>query len=503
MSSHGEPGWLDRHAVAAWAEGAAAAVGGTVRLLALDSSELLAAGTGGGEPHRSPLMVNRETAAWVEVRPADPQGLVALQPALILLQSLAEARNSVADLVRTTADRWRELTVLYRSAELLHGGLRRQEIVAALLDHAMRALRVGRAAARCVEAGQAVFTTRGEGAADLERVVEWGTDLTAGILVCEVGELERQGLRGQAPEVPFLVVPLRCRERSYGAMAVAPLHGRGLSAADLKLAALLAGQAGQALANSELVDQMRASERFQRELEVAADIQRSSLPPADVDLGWLEVAAACSTAEVVGGDSYLFSCHGDSVVAGVVDVCGHGLSSAVLTNVVTSQLQALSLTRSSPSELLALANDLLVERLGTTGLFVTAALTRLEPTGKLEVVSAGHPPPVVVLCNGETREIDYGSIPLGIVAGTGFPAGETTLPPGGTVVLYSDGLTEAASPDGERYGVARFLELMHREVPRHSSCRGIVDVALLDLDTFQGGPARQDDLTIVVMRRRE
>ena len=395
MSPQRPPDWYDRAGMQAWAEGMAAATRRRVSLLSLDETELLSVGIGEGDPARFPLEVNGQPVGWLELRPDLGSDVLTAQvmKAISTFRSLAEVRNSMADLVRTTARQWRELSLLYRSSDLLRVDQGRPALANNLLEQATGALRSELGLVRQGVGNEAqIHVSSGDDADSLIDVADWGIGLSEGVMVTEPAELGRLGFEGRAPDKPLLVVPLRCRDHCFGSLVLAASPKRPLSSEDLKLASLLADQAGKAFDNLQLVDQVRDSERLKRELEVASEIQSSILPPADITLEWLDFAGVCKPAKWVGGDTFLFGRQSDAaILTGVADVCGHGISSALLMNAFASSIEALSMTQAQPGRLLAITNDLLENRIGSTGLFVTAALMRVTSDGELTIASAGHP----------------------------------------------------------------------------------------------------------------
>lgn len=401
----------------AWSEGMAAVTRRRVSLHNLDETELLSVGIGEGEPVRFPLEVNGQPVGWLEIRPALSSDALTAQVmnAIATFRSLAEVRNNMADLVRTTARQWRELSLLYRSSDLLRVDQGRQALATHLLHQATGALRSELGLVRHGVGDDApIHVTSGDDADSLIDVAHWGTGLSEGIMVTEPAELGRLGFEGRAPDKPILVVPLRCRDRSFGSLVLVATSKRPLSTEDLKLASLLADQAGKAFDNLQLVDRVREAERLKRELEVAAEIQSSILPPKDMTSDWLEFAGVCQPAKWVGGDTFLFDRQSDAaVLTGVADVCGHGISSALLMNAFASSIQALSMTQAEPGQLLAITNDLLENRIGSTGLFVTAVLIRVTSDGELTIASAGHPEVLLVRPSGKVELVDCGDLHLG------------------------------------------------------------------------------------------
>lgn len=498
------PTWFDRRGVEAWVSGMASILGRRVTVRDLTGVELTAAGIGDGEPLRLPVAANGTPVATIEIVPAPSErgGADRIRAAAEVFQALAEVRNSMADLVETTAHQWRELNLLYRSTELLQGGLEADSVARHLLDQAAKALRGSVAAVRYRCGGEARFAATEPGLAALADVTARGEQLAEGVLVLEDRERERLGFDTGPGSPPFLVVPVRSGDSVFGALAVVSGGGRMLGAEHLKLARLLADQAGQAFAILDLVTQVRDSERLRRELEVAAEIQASILPPARLAMPGIELAGTCRPATWVGGDVYLVLPAGeDGTLLAVADVSGHGVSSALLMNAFASQLTALAATVPDPGRLLEITNDLVAARVGTMGMFVTAVVLRFGADGRCRVANAGHPPPIVVAPGRAPRLLETAGLPLGILEGERYAETAVTIEPEEVLLAYSDGLTEAAAAGGEMLGVDGLAEIVGRRVGQGVRGTGLVEAVLDELAGFTGGAPPTDDLTVVTVRR--
>ena len=489
----------------AWASGMSTATGRQVRVVTEEDVELLSVGEGVGEETWFPLEVNGQPVGRLELRPKLANPLLEAQviKAMETFGALAEVRNSMADLVRTTAHQWRELSLLYRSTDLLRVDQGQDALASNLLQQAMRALRSRIGVVRHGVGGDLpVRVTSGPDAKILEDVAEWAMDLDKGVIISGPDELRRLGFTGEPPERPTLVVPLLCRDRRFGSLVLVGPENRPLSAEDLKLASLLSDQAGRAFDNLQLVDRVRDAERIKRELELASEIQSSILPAADLSTEWIDFAGVCVPAKWVGGDAFLFDQQGqDVVLAGVADVCGHGVSSALLMNAFASSIYAMSMTHAQPGRLLEVTNDLLSERVGVTGLFVTAVLLRLREDGELTIASAGHPEALLMRPSGKVDVVDCGDLPLGIMSGSEYQEVVLSIEPGTTIVVYSDGVTEARNRDGEMYGTARLVALLENIAHENMRCSEIRAAVLEDVSRFRSGREQDDDVTVVALRR--
>ena len=239
-------------------------------------------------------------------------------------------------------------------------------------------------------------------------------------------------------------------------------------------------------------------ERMARELELAREIQESLLPAREFTHGGLAVHAMFRPAAEVGGDYFdLFPLSGGRLVIAIGDVAGHGLSTGLLMAMVKSAVAALIQQGRHGGELLVDLNRLVAQH-PVRHRMVTLALVEIdEAAGTVEITNGGHPPPFV-LCPGQPpAEVLLPALPLG-QHWRDLPASHRTpFPAGSRLVLYSDGLVEAAGPDGQPYGYAALERLLAREGGRPAG--QLIDTILAELERFTGGAKLDDDLTILIV----
>ena len=233
--------------------------------------------------------------------------------------------------------------------------------------------------------------------------------------------------------------------------------------------------------------------------------QRSILSLDPPDIPGYDLASHYAAARDIGGDFFeLFRLRRRGQPLGIViaDVTGKGLDAAILmafSRAVTHT--ALEASR-GPAEALERTNRVLAqERRGT--LFITALCAVLEPrTGRLRIASAGHEPPLLV--PGDGRPIgpvgDPGVL-VGMFATLGLSEVEVTLDPGDKMLFYTDGVTDAIGPTGDRFGEGRLLATIASA--RDASADGLVAAVRGDVDAFQGAREPADDVTIVAVGRHQ
>lgn len=274
------------------------------------------------------------------------------------------------------------------------------------------------------------------------------------------------------------------------------------------LRANLMGAAFRAV--NAMVKLREATESVQAEVDRMAKIQEALLPEEMPEIPGMEIRASYETFDRVGGDLYDFQtlsmpdaerhCDPNKPWAILIsDASGHGPSAAVVAAMLHAILHAYPTVPSGPSEILRHANDQLAKKRIESS-FITAFLMFYDPaTRQLTYSCAGHPPPLlkVSLGPGPVKELlcDDG-IPLGIMEGALYSEHTLTLEPGQTIVLYTDGVTDAANPRGEMFetkGIIKALE----------SCVGDAGCVISSLrgalKRHEAGTRSRDDQTIVAL----
>jgi len=240
-------------------------------------------------------------------------------------------------------------------------------------------------------------------------------------------------------------------------------------------------------------------ERLAHELELARQIQESLLPARYLEVGPVTVRATFRPATEVGGDYFdVFPLSEDRLVVAIGDVAGHGLSTGLLMASLKSSVAALVHEGYEGSDLIDKVNHLLLEH-GQGRTLVTLTVVEIDfGEGRLSLANAGHCPPFLVRPEGRLEELMAGSFPMG--SRLCRPATlEKPFPVASRLVLYSDGLVEAVSPDGEPFGYERLQEIVGDTADQSST-----DLTAMILDALakhaDGTPAA-DDLTVLIVER--
>src|SRR5579864_1752445 len=268
--------------------------------------------------------------------------------------------------------------------------------------------------------------------------------------------------------------------------------GSPVSGETIDAAVAIAGQAALAIDNARL---------YQQQKEFADTMQRSLLPHSRPVTEGLEVGEVYeSSARVdVGGDIYDFLALDDGRLAVVLgDVTGHGVEATADMAMAKFVFRSLAREHPEPADFLSAANDVIVDEIAP-GKFITMAYLAIDgKEGRVACALAGHPAPRLLLPDGTVRGLESNGLVLGIDPGQRYEEVHADLPPGGTLIVYTDGVVEARRRR-ELYGVERLDGLLrgHRELPPHALARAIAR----DSRAFAGGELA-DDLAVVVIRRR-
>jgi sigma-B regulation protein RsbU (phosphoserine phosphatase) len=233
-----------------------------------------------------------------------------------------------------------------------------------------------------------------------------------------------------------------------------------------------------------------------REMERARGIQESLLPKSIPQLPGFEVAAAWHPARAVGGDYYDVLTVGNSKLAiCVADVVGKGVAAALLMASVQATVRAFTRDLVSPAWLCSKVNSVLCGNIASDK-FVTFFCAVLDGDARtLQYCNAGHPYPLLV-SSGSVRQLDQAGAVLGVFPAWKYEDTTIDLKPGDRVVLFTDGITEAAQPDGQEFGVENIAAFAKAHQP--GSASALTKLLLAQVTEFCQAKF-QDDATLVVV----
>ncbi|MBD1921445.1 PP2C family protein-serine/threonine phosphatase [Microcoleus sp. FACHB-831] len=284
-----------------------------------------------------------------------------------------------------------------------------------------------------------------------------------------------------------------------------------------KLVRLVADQTAVAIANDELTVELRAKERLDQELEIAADIQRRLLPPQCPEIKGVEMAARCQTASRVGGDYYDFIpanydqlrpkkiLDNESAAWSVVigDVMGKGVPAGLIMTMTRGMLRAEVLNGHSPARILQHLNRVMYADLENSNRFVTLFYSEYDPQSRiLSYSNAAHNPPL--LWQASTRAIqrlDTFGMLIGLDADSRYEDASVQLATGDTLLYYTDGFTDGANQNGDRFDEENLSRCFQWACQHGTSPQAILEYLFDQVQQFIGpGNRNADDMTLVVMQ---
>src|ERR1700732_2053506 len=269
---------------------------------------------------------------------------------------------------------------------------------------------------------------------------------------------------------------------------------------DRQLLDAFTDQAASILDNARLVARERERQRLEQEINIARDIQQALLPRNFRDYPHLSVAGCNFPCLSVGGDYFDVFPLGENRTAFLIaDVSRKGLGAALLTTMLQGALSGMTMG-TDPARLFNHLNRFLCNH-AEVGRYATMFFGILDETGHLEYISAGHPSPLLIRRGGNADEaFTEGSFPVGLVPEAAYATACAKLEPGDTLVLFSDGVTEAMDPKEDFFGMPRLTQLLtgHNE----TSLDELQKLVLEAVENFARGAGPADDLTLLLVRYR-
>lgn len=312
---------------------------------------------------------------------------------------------------------------------------------------------------------------------------------------------EAQSIRASGVR-SLVAAPLLDPEGSLGMIALSSrLHRRQFSEADMELLVSVASIAALRIRNVALAAEAAERQRMQLELKKARRIQEALLPTEVPEVRGFELHGGNIPFSGVSGDFYQVTERGggEECILMLADVSGKGMDASLLT----ASLSALSAgpieIGQPPDEIFSMVSRQLHSRT-TPEKFATAFLAVLESaTGKLVYASAGHNPTLLVRASGDVDLLNPTGMPIGLMPAAVYTREETEMGPGDLLVIYTDGFSEAANPDGEEYGLERLSGLCSSQ--RSLGLEELAAAIEEDLERFAAGEPFADDRTLVMARR--
>jgi sigma-B regulation protein RsbU (phosphoserine phosphatase) len=374
-----------------------------------------------------------------------------------------------------------------------------------ILDLAIQAVKADRGVLLTLEDGELVVrANKGEGfrisTAVRDRVLNSGSSVLVRDTSIDDAFRERRSIVEQNIRT-LMAVPLQTREQIIGIIYVdSPSLLREFTKDDLSVLTVMANVAAIRIEQTRYAEIEQARQLLARDLEQAAEIQKSFLPGVAPTVRGLDLGGHNAACRTVGGDYYDFFTYEQSRVAMVLgDVSGKGMPASLLMMGLQARVQVLIEEPKNLAEVMTKLNRITSANCPSNR-FISLFFCILDgDTGELIFCNAGHNPPLIIRANGEWEQIHGGGPVIGILPSVEYKEYRMKLEEGDTLVIYSDGVTEAADLNSEEFEVERLAEAVVKS--RHLPARTIVAEVNRAVAEFTGAAPQSDDITLIVARR--
>src|ERR1700688_4382418 len=268
---------------------------------------------------------------------------------------------------------------------------------------------------------------------------------------------------------------------------------------DRQILDALAADAASILDNARLVERERERQRMEQEINIARDIQQALLPRDFREFPHLAVSGINFPCLSVGGDYFdVFPLSDKRTAFLIADVSGKGLGAALLTTMLQGALSGMTLG-TDPARVFNHVNRFLCSH-SEVGRYATMFFGILDEDGEMDYINAGHPSPFLIRHGVAEEPFTEGSYPVGLVQDAEYVTAHVKLEPGDTLILFSDGVTEAMDPGEDLYGVPRLREVLTGQ----SDCAldKLQKSILESVEHFAKGAHQADHLTLLIVRYR-
>ncbi|HXJ92285.1 MAG TPA: SpoIIE family protein phosphatase [Terriglobia bacterium] len=387
----------------------------------------------------------------------------------------------------------------------------RGELAALLEEHLNNALRPCSLVIYLESSDQQLVAARGQVPAELVAIPTGDAALAAVARhgrpweVSADGRKDTSELSVLSPLQPDCLVPMLGRDGRLAGLLVlgARLSEEPYAREDKQLLASVASQAALALESIRLAqriaERMEVERRAAQEMEYAKEVQAKLFPQKLPHLAMIEYAGHCIQARQVGGDYYDFLSLASGRMGMVLaDIAGKGIAGALLMANLQANLRSqYALALENLPQLLKSVNQLFYENTDDHSYATLFFGDYDDSTRRLRYVNCGHLPPLLLRADEKLERLTATATVLGLFESWECAADDVMLVPGDTLVLYTDGVTEAANADGEEFGECRLIETLraHGHLPAASLLQTI------ETTVQQFSPGEQaDDITVVVAR---
>jgi len=293
--------------------------------------------------------------------------------------------------------------------------------------------------------------------------------------------------------------PEAAQRQLLGAVYLDSKRTATFSALDRQILDALGAQAGSILENARLIEHKRERQRLEQELSIAREIQQALVPQGLHDYPHFSITGIYRPCNEVGGDYFdVFPLPDGRIAILIADVAGKGLGAALLTTMLQGALSGMTLDV-DPVKVFNHLNQFLCQR-AAVGRCATMFFGLLDPDGAFEFIRAGHPSPLLLRGDEVSELYSTGSLPIGLLERETFTSSRIQLEPGDTLLLFTDGVTEAEDKDRNLFQDVRLKEAFGQH--QDSSLKTLLDGISSAVENFAAGASQADDVTLLAVRYR-
>jgi len=398
-----------------------------------------------------------------------------------------------------------QMQALIRAGRELAGHRPLHELFEVIMDLSMEAVMAGRGVLMTLEGEDLVVrASRGAGFKISNTVRHRVMKDKASVLVQDT--MLDQGLKDQMSIVQqkvrsMIAVPLQTTQHVIGLIYLdSPDLIRAFTREDLNLLTVMANVAAIRIEHARLNEVEVMERAMSKELEQAAHIQMGLLPSASPKINGVDIAGRTLACRTVGGDYYDYLTFPDGRIAVMVgDVAGKGMPASLLMSSLQARVKVLfeegddlarKITRLNKSTSASCPDNR----------FITFFMLIADPlTGEIVFTNAGHNPPLLFRGDGSVEQLEGGGMILGIMPMAQYTESKVKMEPGDVLVLYSDGVTEAANPKDEEFGEEHLMEFVNGMKDRTAAA--IMNAIHAEVTRFAESAPQGDDITVVVVKK--
>lgn len=405
-----------------------------------------------------------------------------------------------------------ELSILNDLSRAIGASVDSQDIIRKIVDRSMRAVQAEQTVVTLVDrnANQPMKTLVRAMTSSAEHphyhlnenLLGWMHLYKKPLLSNAPGNDERfKGLKWDQTIGSILCVPLMVKSELIGVITTYnKKDAEGFTQEDQRLLAIIAGQSAQIIENARLYEEEKALASIQEQVKLAAQIQFELLPKDAPKPAGYDIAARSIPAQLVGGDYYDFIQVSENRLAICLgDVSGKGLPASLLMANLQATLRGQSALDNQVRESIVRSNRL-IHRSTDPEKFATLFYGVLDCTSHtMMFCNAGHENPMVFSNGAETARLETGGMALGVLDEFPYEEDSVTLNPGDTLLVFSDGISDATNEFDHPFGEDRLRALVSEH--RDDSASDLIDRIIKAVQEHEGETPQLDDLTLVVVRR--